>query len=179
MIVKKIRKSCLLSLEYPYLNKGLRFKILFPSFWSTICHRVNDVLHRGTCIFLLRKVIWRQGLLSSVVKGHGCHFYRQGKSLITKSTQIPILWFTDPPKPSEHAFEFFGLVEGAVGRVPISIEANPKPTVIWTIGGETIFENTQEGRYTVEPTISKVVSSFNILHTVGRNKSTLKGYLNN
>lgn len=73
---------------------------------------------------------------------------------------IIIMEFPDPPKPAEHAFEFFGLVEGAVGRVPVTIEANPKPSVVWTIGGETILENSHEGRYTVEATVSKVTLRF-------------------
>lgn len=73
------------------------------------------------------------------------------------------LYFSDPPKEAEKAIEHFGLVEGMEGRVPVTIEANPQPVVIWTIGQESVHERLTSGRYTVLETRQlvsiKIISS--------------------
>jgi len=86
-----------------------------------------------------------------VLKCIANHHALRGRDLVAEYT-INVNY---PPKPSYKALERFGLVEGAIGRVPIMIEANPKPIISWTIGGDVVYEGTTNNRYTVEPTLPK------------------------
>lgn len=87
--------------------------------------------------------------------------YRLKESCISRLKEY---YFLDPPKEAEKAIEHFGLVEGMEGRVPVTIEANPQPVVIWTIGQESVHERLTSGRYTVLETRQLV--SINIISLI-------------
>uniref|UniRef100_A0A1B6GGZ2 Ig-like domain-containing protein n=1 Tax=Cuerna arida TaxID=1464854 RepID=A0A1B6GGZ2_9HEMI len=62
---------------------------------------------------------------------------------------------TYPPRKKSEPIHFFNLVEGALGEAKVTVEANPQPQITWAIGGDHIYENSNNGRFSVKRTEPK------------------------